>query len=152
MPAQDQQIPEGIIERVEKAHENDEPLAGYKKDVPNLYTFCIYKLCIEEIFNMLTGEKPREFPIDSLIEYETDLDKISGGFYKLYGKLKNLSRDPTQKLINEAGTHLSTAIDDRRKGEMQNYLRHYKKCYDYLFSLNEHLNAVLFTLNNETKP
>lgn len=154
-----QELSNAIIERVIKEHKDDEVLAGYKKDAPILYTFCIYKFRIEQIFDVLRGDKKlRTFPTDNLTELETDLDEIASGFYNLYGKsgLSKLSREPTQDFIDEASTELSTAIDFRKKDDMAEYLRHLKKCREQLFSLKEHLDAVFFPLkkarNNEPNP
>lgn len=144
-----EQEPDGIIKRVVNKHENDKVLAGFKK-VPEYekdpkFTFYVYKLRIEEIFTILSVDKKlREFPIESLKEYETDLNEIAGGFYGLYGKpgLSKLPLKLTQDLIDEASTQLSTAIDYQGKGDMEKYLRHLKNCRGQLFSLKEQLEAV----------
>jgi hypothetical protein len=151
MPAQEQQEPDGIIERVLKAHSDDKTLVDFKKDPEHKkdpkFTFYVYKLKIEEIFNLLRDDtKLREFPPKSLEEYETDLNEMAGGFYNLYGKpgFGTLSLKDTQVLIDEASTQLSTAIDYQGEKKMEMYLRHLKNCRGQLFLLQGQLEAVRF--------
>ena len=124
---------------------------GLTNLVDDKVRYQLYKLTIEEIFDILAGSPDGrvdlgELTLDDIRDYKDALAEIRTGFYDFYkrGKIKGRGLEPpiVQPMIDRASTKLTMAAKFKRRGDEEGCLTKLSEGCLELFNLVEHLKAV----------